>query len=441
MKNDPWLTPDWDAPSSVRAVVTTRAMVGHSKAPFDSFNLGSRCGDAPDAVAANRAALIDTLQLMHSPLWLHQVHGTEVFDADADVASACEPEADAAITNAPGRVLAILTADCLPILFCADDGSVIGAAHAGWRGLAGGVIEATIASLRVPAARLIAWLGPAIAAVSYEVGDDVRAAFVAVDPRALDAFVSTRPGHWLCDLYALARQRLAAAGITRVHGGNFDTFRDARFYSYRMARETGRFATLIWIEPAAKIAIAGESPALISIEDEPRALFPRVLGPAFAHLPQQVRAAHLRAGTRRYRGEVEVERGRGLVAALCIRAARLPPAGEGPIEVEIVADAHGERWARHIAGHAMRSRLWSQGDLLCERLGIVTFGFRLLVHAGAIVWRVVRVRVLGLPLPARWFAQVAAREYEEGGRYCFDVSAALPLVGLLVRYRGWLDVG
>ncbi|MEO7325770.1 MAG: DUF4166 domain-containing protein [Dokdonella sp.] len=170
-------------------------------------------------------------------------------------------------------------------------------------------------------------------------------------------------------------------------------------------------------------------------------MFPRLLGNTFACLPPLVRALHLHTGTRCYRGEVEVERGHGLLAALCIRVAHLPPAGQGPIEVEITADAHGERWARHVAGHTMRSRLWAQGGLLCERLGLVTFGFRLHVQAGHIVWRVVRVRVLGLPLPARWFAQVAAREYEEGGRYGFDVSAALPLAGLLVRYRGWLDVG
>lgn len=190
-----------------------------------------------------------------------------------------------------------------------------------------------------------------------------------------------------------------------------------------------------------KIVAPAEGLSVAALDGEKPALFARVLGDAFAHLPPRVRALHLHAGTRRYRGEVEVERGRGGLAALCIHAARLPPAGQGPIEVEIVADAHGERWTRHVARHAMRSRLWAQDDLLCERLGLVTFGFRLRAEAGAIVWRVVRVRVLGLPLPARWFAQVAARECEEAGRYRFEVSAALPLAGLLVRYRGWLDVG
>lgn len=246
-RDDPWLVPDWDAPARVRAVVTTRAMHGESLPPFDACNLGARSGDVPAAVAANRAALIPRLGLPSAPHWLRQVHGVDVFDADAPSLDS-EPSADAATTHTAGVVLAVLTADCLPVVLCAEDGSAVGVAHAGWRGLAGGVIEATIAGLRVPASRLLAWLGPAIAAASYEVGDDVRAAFVAVDPRAADAFAPTRPGHWLCDLYALARQRLAAAGITRIHGGALDTFRDPRFYSYRRERETGRFATLIWIE-------------------------------------------------------------------------------------------------------------------------------------------------------------------------------------------------
>ncbi|MEO5560504.1 MAG: DUF4166 domain-containing protein, partial [Dokdonella sp.] len=152
-------------------------------------------------------------------------------------------------------------------------------------------------------------------------------------------------------------------------------------------------------------APVAQSPTFLSIEDQPRALFPSVLGDAFASLPPQVRSLHLHAGIRRYRGEVEVERGRGLLAALCIRAAHLPPAGMGPIEVEIDADAHGERWTRHIAGHAMRSRLWAQDGLLCERLGWATFAFRLQAQAAVVVWQVVRVRVLGMRLPLRWFAQ------------------------------------
>jgi YfiH family protein len=247
MNTDPWLTPNWNAPPNVRAVVTTRMAPGHSQPPFDAFNLGSRCGDAADAVSANRALLQHALDLPAPPRWLRQEHGIDVFDADAIPASMDEPAADASVATAAGTVLAVLTADCLPIFFCIDDGSAVGVAHAGWRGLAGGVIEATIARFRVPGGRLLAWLGPAIAARSYEVGEDVRSAFVDADRGAADAFAPTRPGHWRCDLYALARRRLAAAGGARIHGGDFDTFGDPRFYSYRRDRETGRFASLIWL--------------------------------------------------------------------------------------------------------------------------------------------------------------------------------------------------
>lgn len=235
--------PDWPAPPNVRAYVTTRALPGHSIAPFDRFNLGSR-GDTPEALAANRASLMSLLDLPAKPRWLRQVHGIAVHDADADLMA--PDEADAAFARSAGTVLAILTADCLPVLFCSDDGAVVAAAHAGWRGLAAGVLEATIHRLGVPAPNLLAWLGPAIGAVSYEVGDEVRAAFLAHDSAAARAFAPTRPGHWHCDLYALARLRLATAGVRRVHGGGFDTFADERFYSYRRDRETGRFASLIW---------------------------------------------------------------------------------------------------------------------------------------------------------------------------------------------------
>ena len=159
-----------------------------------------------------------------------------------------EPEADAAITRDRGVVLAILTADCMPILFCADDGSETAAAHAGWRGLSAGVIERCVSRMRTAPARITAWLGPAIGPASYEVGDEVRAAFVADDGAAASAFAPVRPGHWLCDLYLLARRRLAAAGIERVCGGGFDTLADRRFYSFRRdGARSGRFASLIWI--------------------------------------------------------------------------------------------------------------------------------------------------------------------------------------------------
>ena len=169
-------------------------------------------------------------------------------------------------------------------------------------------------------------------------------------------------------------------------------------------------------------------------------LFQRVLGDAFDHLPPTVKALHSRAGHGWYCGEVEVSRGRHPLARLLAWATRLPPAAKGRIEVEIDADGQGERWTRHIGGHAMPSRLWSQDGLLCEQLGLVRFGFRLTVEDGVLVWTVARVRALGLPLPARWFDTVRAREFERDGRYWFDVVAAMPVAGLLVHYRGRLEV-
>ena len=169
-------------------------------------------------------------------------------------------------------------------------------------------------------------------------------------------------------------------------------------------------------------------------------MFQRVLGDAFDGLPPTVKELHSRAGHCRYRGQVEVSRGNNPLARWLAWATRLPPAGKGAIEVEIDADGHGERWTRHIDGHAMPSRLWPQDGLLCEQLGLVRFGFRLTVEQGVLVWRVARVHALGLPLPARWFDAVQAREYEIEGRYWFDVAAAMPVSGLLVHYRGWLEV-
>lgn len=170
-------------------------------------------------------------------------------------------------------------------------------------------------------------------------------------------------------------------------------------------------------------------------------LFPALLGAAFDRLPPRVRALHLHAGTQRLTGEVEVERGTHWLARLCAWATRLPPAGQGAIEVEISAAPHEERWTRRVAGHAMPSRLWQCDGLLCERLGLVTFAFRLAVEDDAIVWRVERVSVFGVSLPRAWFEGVGARESERDGRYRFDVAAALPWAGLLVRYRGWLHIG
>lgn len=241
-----WLVPDWPAPGNVHARVTTRAMPGHSRAPFDSLNLGDRCGDEAAAVAANRAALVDLLGLPASPCWLRQVHGAGVWRAESPAPPGDPPEADAAVTARDNQVLAVLTADCLPVLFCADDGSEIAVTHAGWRGLAGGVIEATLAKMRAKPSAILAWLGPAIGPASYEVAADVRDAFLDRDAGADEAFTASRPGHWRCDLYRLAWRRLAASGVERISGGGFDTRVDARFYSYRRDPRCGRFASLIW---------------------------------------------------------------------------------------------------------------------------------------------------------------------------------------------------
>jgi YfiH family protein len=245
---DTWIFPDWPAPPRVRAAVTTRHGPGISASPFERFNLGLRSGDVADAVIANRSALQQTLALPAESRWLRQVHGINVAEL-GPLPSADEPQADAAVSHIPGTVLAILTADCLPVLFCAADGSEIAAAHAGWRGLAAGVLEATLTQLRSPREQLLAWLGPCIGATSYEVGEEVRAAFVAHDAAAVECFEPGRPGHWLCDLAGLARLRLNAAGVHRVHGGGFDTLTDTRFYSYRReGARSGRFASLIWLE-------------------------------------------------------------------------------------------------------------------------------------------------------------------------------------------------
>ena len=247
--NSAWIVPDWPAPPNVRAAVSTRFGPGVSKPPFDAFNLGARCGDDPEAIASNRERLIEALSLPSEPCWLRQVHGTKVVRLETAIGE--EREADAAVTRSPGVVLATLTADCLPVLFCTEDGSEIAAAHAGWRGLSAGVLENTLAAMQAPREKILAWLGPAIGPQSYEVGEEVRDAYLAHDPRAADAFVPTRPGHWTCDLYTLGTRRLRASGVTRIFGGSFDTFVDPRFYSYRRdGARSGRFATLIWSNPS-----------------------------------------------------------------------------------------------------------------------------------------------------------------------------------------------
>lgn len=239
-----WLVPDWSVADRVRAVSTSRNG-GVSGAPWDSFNLGDHVGDDPAAVAANRGRLSIVLDLPAEPLWLRQVHGCAVVGGER-AAPGCT--ADARVSDRPGEVCAVLTADCLPLLLAAEDGGWVAAAHAGWRGLAAGVIEQTVGRYPGDPAELHVWLGPAIGPRAFEVGDEVRQAFVAADPACGHAFRPGRPGHWWADLYDLARHRLGRCGVAAVHGGGFCTYTDAgRFYSYRRDGVTGRMASLIWL--------------------------------------------------------------------------------------------------------------------------------------------------------------------------------------------------
>jgi polyphenol oxidase len=246
------LLADWPAPPGVHAFTTLRRGIGESQAPFDTFNLGNRNavdGDDPAMVDRNRALLVEHARLPSAPHWLKQVHGVDVMRCDASPVSDEDPVADASVTSVAGVVLAILTADCLPVVFAADDGREVAAAHAGWRGLAVGVLEATVSAMRTPAERIVAWLGPAAGPRAYEIGEEVYRAFVDRDPAAIAAFAATRPGHWRVDLYALARMRLAQAGVTRVHGGGLCTISDPqRFFSHRRDARTGRMATLVWFD-------------------------------------------------------------------------------------------------------------------------------------------------------------------------------------------------
>ena len=278
------LMADWPAPSHVHAFTSLRSGPGVSLPPFDRFNLGARCGDEARHVQINRERLQRLGNLPAAPQWLQQVHGAAVvrFDrpsqaaragdasahpvanatvaaepvADATVtvepiadAVTAEPIADAAVTGSPGTVLAILTADCLPVLFCNREGSEVATAHAGWRGLAAGVLEATVGAMHSTPVEVLAWLGPAAGPQAYEVGEEVRDAFVGRDARATDAFLPTRPGHWLMDMYALARQRLGAIGIVDIYGGGRCTISEPQhFFSHRRDQRSGRMASIVWME-------------------------------------------------------------------------------------------------------------------------------------------------------------------------------------------------
>jgi hypothetical protein len=273
-----WITPDWPAPQRVRAYSTSRSG-GVSGPPFDSLNLAEHVGDDMEKVTENRARLNQALDLPAEPVWLKQVHGARVVDAAGvsrsrhpahravqgctnvaggrtpgatDISTSLyvngTPEADGSYTSRPGIVCAALTADCLPLLLCDEQGSRVAAVHVGWRGLAAGVIEAALQHLG-NTRQLMAWLGPAIGPYNFEVGGEVRELFVAHDAEANHAFRPSPAGRWLADLYQLARQRLNAQGVTRIYGGGWCTHSDSqRFYSYRRDGVTGRMATLIWLE-------------------------------------------------------------------------------------------------------------------------------------------------------------------------------------------------
>ncbi len=243
-----WIVPDWPAPARVRALVTTREG-GDSTGPYAAFNLGLRSGEDAAVVARNRARLDAVLPA--APAWMQQVHGATVSAVDLlDAAAGAEPQADAAFATIPGRVCAVLTADCLPVLLCDREGSVVAVVHAGWRGLACGVIEATVATMARPADRLMAWLGPAISQAAYEVGPELREVFVSARAADTAAFIPGKPGKFQADLYRLARNRLLSAGVQAVYGGGLCTYGELRrFYSFRRdGAASGRMASLIWLE-------------------------------------------------------------------------------------------------------------------------------------------------------------------------------------------------
>jgi YfiH family protein len=238
-----WIVPEWPAPAHIKTLITTRNG-GVSRGPFASFNLGLRAGDDPEAVTANRAYLRRLLP--QEPKWLAQQHGTAAVEVDGIDGL---PAADASIARQPGTVCVIMIADCVPVLFTDQSGTLVAAAHAGWRGLAGGVIENTVRSMSVSPGEVLAYLGPGIGPQAFEVGTDVHDAFVARNALAASAFTPGCAGKWLADIYALARLALAHAGVTRVYGGGLCTVSDPlRFYSYRRDRVTGRMAALIWRE-------------------------------------------------------------------------------------------------------------------------------------------------------------------------------------------------
>ncbi len=241
--NETFIHPEWPAPAKVKALQTTR-LGGISAAPYDTLNLGLHVGDDPVRVNRNRQSLAPFMP--SEPVWLEQVHGTVVANADA---AACRVQADACIARQRGSVCVVMTADCLPVLLCDDAGSVVGAAHAGWKGLAAGVIEATVREMGVAPQNLMAWLGPAIGPEAFEVGAEVRETFMVNDVQAAEAFVPHGDqGTYHADIYLRARQRLDALGISRIYGGTYCTYHQQdKFFSYRRDGVTGRMGTFIWL--------------------------------------------------------------------------------------------------------------------------------------------------------------------------------------------------
>lgn len=244
-----FIQPDWPAPANVKALSTTRKG-GMSQDAYSGLNLGMHVQDEPATVLQNRQQLSVTAGLPNPPHWLNQIHSTEVFAINTPESQPEPPSADASYTRLQNQVCIVMTADCLPLLVCDKAGTVVAAIHAGWRGLLDGIIENTLKQMQVPPAELLVWLGPAICQSNFEVGDEVRAAFVAHEPQAISAFKS-HGDKWLADLYALARLRLSAVGVNvaDVYGGHFCTYQQNElFYSYRRDHNTGRQASLIYLE-------------------------------------------------------------------------------------------------------------------------------------------------------------------------------------------------
>lgn len=245
MAAEPYIIPNWPAPASVRAYSTTREG-GVSHDPYSSFNMGLHVGDDPKDVQANRSHLKKIIHLSTEPYWLSQVHGTVVLSLNQSETASLP--ADGSVTSVRNKACVVMTADCLPVLLCDQRGTCVAALHAGWRGLLSGILEEGVQAMAVAPTDVMAWLGPAISVDAYEVGNEVRQAFVEKDSRAEAGFrPSERSGHWYMDLYFLARQRLQAAGVHSIYGGDLCTYQDERFFSYRRDGVTGRMASLIWL--------------------------------------------------------------------------------------------------------------------------------------------------------------------------------------------------